>query len=34
MTVTITPLALPEILLITPRVFTDHRDFSWKPIIR
>ena len=27
MTITITPLALPEILLIEPRVFTDHRGF-------
>ena len=27
MTITITPLSLPEILLIEPRIFTDHRGF-------
>jgi dTDP-4-dehydrorhamnose 3,5-epimerase len=27
MTITVTPLALPEILLIEPRLFADHRGF-------
>lgn len=27
MTITVTPLSLPEILLIEPRAFTDHRGF-------